>query len=122
MATAGGFLVQSLPPQDDAEVDLLMARIAQLPRLSELLAGGATPEDILERLFAGMPYDTLEKRALAFQCSCTRGKVERALISMGHEELQLLMEEQGEVSVACEFCRESYLFGRDELERLLESM
>jgi molecular chaperone Hsp33 len=122
VAVAGGFLVQSLPPQDEATIDLLMERIGQLPRLSELLVGGATPEDLLARLFAGIPYDILEKRALAFHCSCSREKVERALIALGAEELRAHIAQQGEAAVACEFCRESYLFSREELEAVLRGM
>ncbi|MCM2358936.1 MAG: Hsp33 family molecular chaperone HslO [Geobacteraceae bacterium] len=122
VAAAGGFLIQALPPQDGETIDLLMERISRLPQLSELIAGGATPEDILERLFAGIPYDTLEKRALAFRCSCSREKVERALIALGTAELKRHIEEQGEAAATCEFCREDYRFGREELEALLQGM
>jgi molecular chaperone Hsp33 len=48
--------------------------------------------------------------------------VERALIALGAEDLQRLIAEQGEAAVACEFCRESYLFSRVELERVLAGM
>jgi molecular chaperone Hsp33 len=119
IAAAGGFLIQALPPHDENVVDLLMDRIGQFPRLSGLLAGGATPEDLLARLFEAVPYDTLEKRALAFRCSCSREKVERALVAMGPEELRHLTEREEETAVSCEFCREGYRFSREELEALL---
>lgn len=122
IAAAGGFLIQALPGHDENEVDLLMERIGRLPRLSEQLAGGATPEDLLALIFADIPYDTLEKRALAFHCSCSRERVERALIALGADDLRRLIDEQGEAAVACEFCRESYLFNREELEGVLQGM
>jgi molecular chaperone Hsp33 len=119
IAAAGGFLIQALPPLDEAAVGVLMERIGQLPRLSGLLAGGTTPEELLARLFADIPYGTLEKRALAFACSCSREKVERALIAMGGEELKHLIEREEATAVTCEFCRESYRFSREELEAVL---
>ena len=119
VAAAGGFLIQTLPPQDEAAIDRLMGRIAELSTLSELLRQGETPEQLLERLFEGIPYDTLEKRAVAFTCSCSREKIERVLISLGREELASLLETQGEAEVTCEFCRERYHFDRTELEKLL---
>jgi molecular chaperone Hsp33 len=122
IAAAGGFLVQVMPGHEDNEADLLMERIGRLTRLSEELARGATPEDILARLFADIPYDTLEKRALAFHCSCSRERVERALIALGADDLRRLIDEQGEASVTCEFCRESYLYNREELEAVLCGM
>jgi molecular chaperone Hsp33 len=122
IAAAGGFLIQALPSHDEAAVGVLMERIGQLPQLSGLLAGGTTPEELLARLFADIPYDTLEKRALAFRCSCSREKVERALIATGVEELQHLIEREEETAVTCEFCRESYRFSREELEAVLRGL
>jgi molecular chaperone Hsp33 len=122
IAAAGGFLIQALPSHDEAAIDLLMERIGQLPQLSGLLAGGTTPEELLERLFADIPYDTLEKRALAFRCSCSREKVERALIATGAEELRHLIEREEVTTATCEFCRESYRFSREELEAVLREL
>jgi len=122
IAGAGGFLIQALPGHDEATIDILMERIGRLSRLSEQFAGGETPESLLAGLFEGIPYDTLEKRALAFHCSCSRERVERALVSLGSSELRRLMEEQGEALATCEFCRESYRFSSEELEQILAGM
>jgi molecular chaperone Hsp33 len=96
-----------------------MAHIERLPSMTELLHRGETPEHLLEILFSGIPYTTLEKRALAFRCTCSREKVERTLISLGAAEISDIIEREGASEVTCEFCREAYSFGRAELERLL---
>jgi molecular chaperone Hsp33 len=119
VSAAGGFLIQSLPPGDEGVVDQLMARLAELPPLTTLLHEGNSPEQLLERLFEGIPYRTLEKRVVAFACSCSRERIERVLISLGKEELADLLEKEGEAEVTCEFCQEIYHFDRTELERLL---
>ena len=122
VAAAGGFLIQALPPVNEAEVNALMTRIEKLPPLNELLRKGTTPEELLKFLFADIPYDTLEKRALAFSCSCNREKIERVLISLGRGELTDMLEREGKADVTCEFCREAYHFGREELERLVKDL
>ena len=122
VSTAGGFLIQAVPPVDPEVVDGLMARIQTLPPLSVLLKGGKTPEEILELIFAEIPFDTLEKRALGFTCSCSRERIERVLISMGKEDLVSLQEEQHGATVTCEFCGERYDFVEEELGRLLEEI
>jgi molecular chaperone Hsp33 len=119
VAGAGGFLIQALPGHDDSEIDRIMERIGLFTGLSERFARGMTPEELLELLFADMPYDVLEKRALAFRCSCSRQRVERALLALGTEGLRDLIEVQGAADVACEFCRENYRFSRAELEEVL---
>jgi molecular chaperone Hsp33 len=118
VSAAGGFLIQAVPPVDSEVIDELMARIESMPPLSELLHSGKTPEEILEVLFAGIPYETLEKRALGFACSCSRQRIERVLISMGKKELASLREEQHGAEVTCEFCGERYQFTEDDLVHL----
>lgn len=120
VSAAGGFLIQSLSPKDEKMVDALIERIGQLPPVTQLLREGNSPEQILEILFAGMPYDILEKRALAFHCSCTRETIERLLITLGREELRRMMKEQDTTDVRCEFCGHCYPFSREALTRLME--
>jgi molecular chaperone Hsp33 len=122
IGAAGGFLIQSLPPTNEDNIDKLASHVKKMPPVTELLRGGKTPEDLLGLVFADIPYTTLEKYVLAFQCSCSRARVEKALISLRREGLAGLMEEQEETTVSCEFCHENYVFSRDELERLMEEM
>ncbi|AJE01999.1 Hsp33 family molecular chaperone HslO [Geobacter pickeringii] len=122
ISAAGGFLIQSLPPGNEELVERLMARIEGMPPVTELLRRGVTPEGLLEYLFEGIPFNTLEKRALAFVCSCSRERIERVLVSLGKDDLAALIDEQGGAEVTCELCRERYRFDRGELERLLAGL
>lgn len=119
VAAAGGFLIQSLPPRNEAIIDQLMARIGQLPPLSEFLLAERGPEELLEMLFIGIPYKTLEKRLLAFVCSCSRERIERALLSLGRKELADMLARDGRADVSCEYCREQYHYSGADLERLI---
>jgi len=119
VSAAGGFLIQAVPPVDPEAVEKIMAHIEKLPPLSELLRAGKSPQEILELLFAEVPYVTLEKRELAFACSCSRERIERVLISMGEKELVSLREEQHGAEVTCEFCGERYSFEEADLDRLV---
>jgi molecular chaperone Hsp33 len=47
--------------------------------------------------------------------------MEKALISIGKDELQSLIDEQGEAELTCNFCDNKYLFSKQELEDLLKS-
>ncbi|HJV64828.1 MAG TPA: Hsp33 family molecular chaperone HslO [Geomonas sp.] len=122
VTAAGGFLIQAVPPVAPEVVEELMTRIEGLPPLSELLHSKKSPEEILELLFAGIPYDVLEKRELAFACSCSRERIERVLISMGKKELASLKEQQHGAEVTCEYCGQHYVFEESDLDRLLAEM
>lgn len=121
LAVSGGFLIQSLPPSDEAAVEQIMATIATLPSITTLLKEGKSPQELLELLLAGVDHHPLETTELHFRCGCSREKVERALLSLGKKELERLIAEQGEAQVCCEFCKQQYRFERNELETLSTS-
>ena len=55
-----------------------------------------------------------------YKCTCSKERMEKALISIGKDELQSLIDEQGEAELTCQFCDNKYLFNEKELEDLLE--
>ncbi len=116
---AGGFLIQSLPPSDNAAVEQIMQSIAKLPSISSLLKAGKSPHELLELLLSGVEHHFLESTELSFRCACSRAKVEKALLSLGVREIKSIMEETGEAVVTCEFCKQSFHFGKDELEKII---
>lgn len=122
VSAAGGFLIQSLPPSEERTVEQLIENIRQIPFVTDLLRQGKTPEDLLDMIFSDIPYHVLGKRNLFLRCTCSRERIERVLISLGNEELQRILAEQGETDVTCEFCRANYHFTREELEELLREI
>lgn len=122
VSAAGGFLIQALPPQNDAMIDMMMERIGTLPQLSELIKAGKSPADILDILFADIPCDTLWQQEIRFHCTCSRERTSRALVSLGKNELLDLAGRADPTDVTCEFCRESYSFTPEELHQLAEGM
>ncbi|GFO59214.1 33 kDa chaperonin [Geomonas silvestris] len=122
VAAAGGFLIQSLPPQEKEAIQLLMKRMGTLPVLSDHFRSGGTPEQLLDILFAGIPYETIEKRIVAFKCTCSREKCEQALLIQGKDAIRAMATSEGGGVVTCTFCKEIWTFSRQELERLVDAM
>lgn len=121
IAAAGGFLVQSLPPADEAILSQLEHGISTLPSLSQLLIDGKSPADILSLLFKEIPHKKIAARPLVYACSCNRAKMETALFSLGKNDIRSLLQKEGGAEVHCEFCRQSYNFDREALTKLLDT-
>ncbi|MCA9925494.1 MAG: Hsp33 family molecular chaperone HslO [Anaerolineales bacterium] len=119
MEASGGLLIQALPPYEDDIVVRLQERMQELPPLSALLYAGETPETVLAKVFAGIEYDVLEKRDLVFHCGCSRERSEKALLSLGSQELEHILANEGQAVVDCHFCLQQYVFSRDALEDLI---
>lgn len=118
IAVAGGFLLQSLPPANEEALDALMRRIAELPPLARLLLDGATPKEVLDRIFGDISFEILGHQDVAFHCGCSRDRIEQALITLGTEDIMSLADRSEDTTITCEFCREPYVFTPDDLRRL----
>ena len=59
---------------------------------------------------------------MEFYCNCTKGRVEKALISIGKKDLQELIDEGKEVEMNCHFCNTNYVFEVDELKEILKKV
>lgn len=121
IGTAGGFLIQSLPPANETLLTHLEQEIATLPPLSQLLQEGNGPAQILSLLFKKVPHKKIAARQLFYACSCSKAKMEGALFSLGDDDLRQLLENQDGAEVRCEFCRQSYRFNREDLVKLRQN-
>ncbi|KFN48886.1 Hsp33 family molecular chaperone HslO [Arenimonas composti] len=74
-------------------------------------------ETLLWRLFHDEGVKVLERRSLAFACSCSRERVADMLRSLGEEEVRAALAGD-QVEVHCDFCGQGYRFGADQVEAL----
>lgn len=121
ISSAGGFLVQALPPVDDTVITTIEQQVQKLPPITELLQQGQAPVEIVKRIFADIPHHQTASKELVYQCSCSKAKMENALFSLIIEDLQGLLENDKGAEVHCEFCRDRYRFNEQELQQILSA-
>jgi molecular chaperone Hsp33 len=123
---ATGLLIQRLPVEgegnlggrhreDDIGLDEDYNRIAHLAgtlKQEELLTLDAST--ILRRLFWDEDVRYFEPMTGAlgprFACTCSRERVANMLRSLGRDEIESIIEEQGRVEIGCDFCGLHYHF------------
>ena len=119
--SAGGYLVQLLPGAGEETAERLEASLRAAGPVTELLKADPDPEALLRAALPGLALEVLEKRPIAYRCDCSRERMERALISLGREELRAMIDEQGSAELTCRFCDNVQRFSREDLEALLAS-
>jgi molecular chaperone Hsp33 len=118
---AGGYLIQLLPGAPDDIIDKLEEGIKRAGAITPMLEAGMTPEDILGQVCGDLGVVFLETQEVEYKCYCTRERVESALISLGHKELQEIAEEGKDFTVECQFCDTVYSFTPQEIRELIRS-
>ena len=118
---AGGFILQVLPGAYDEDIDNVEKTVAAISSVTEMLDNGKKPEDIVEQLLKDYEIEYFENVPAQYQCDCPRDRTDRALISIGKEELEKIISEDGKAQITCHFCDNVYEYNKEELEKLLES-
>lgn len=119
---AGGFMIQMMPGATDEMARRLEKIIDELPPVTSMIHDKMTAEDIFFRVTEG--FDMLMDNNIAepkYECKCSKERMEKALISIGKEELQAIIDEQGEAELTCHFCDNKYKFNKNELTELLKN-
>ncbi|MPN48221.1 33 kDa chaperonin [bioreactor metagenome] len=116
---AGGYLIQPLPGCPEDVLTRLEAAVYTADPVTDMLAEGMRPSTLLNILLPGFKLQLISEGERVYRCGCSAERVERALISLGREELTRLAEERPETEVICEFCRKAYTFTNQELRALI---
>ena len=119
---AGGYLVQLLPGAPDEVIDALEAGIQRAGAVTKMLEEGLTPEDILGQVCGSLGVVFMETTEVEYRCYCNRDRVTAALISLGRQELQEIVDEGKTFPIECQFCDEVYKFTTDDIKKLLEEI
>ncbi|MBD5145297.1 MAG: Hsp33 family molecular chaperone HslO [Ruminococcus sp.] len=112
---AGGYLIQLLPFADESCIDVLEANVNKLPPVTTMLDSGMSAEDIARSVLEGLEPEVMDSFDVGYKCDCSKERVERALVSLGREELVKMAEEQDTTEVCCHFCDKKYVFSSDEI-------
>lgn len=118
---AGGFIIQVMPECDDASLTKLENSIGGLMSVTEMLTNGMDTEQIIKYVMLGFDVDILDSREVGYVCDCSRDRMERAIISLGKQEIDDIIKEQGEAEIVCSFCNTAYKFDAKQLENMKNS-
>lgn len=119
--SSAGLFLQQLPSEEQANTDdeEHWSRINQLASTvtsSELLELGVGT--LLHRLFHEEECRLLAATDLTFSCNCSRERVATTIGLLGKQDALDLVEDQGSIEVACEFCNEHYHFDKVDVTHL----
>lgn len=121
---AAGLLLQALPtqrelsPEANKQLWEHATQLAQTITTEEQLT--LSHEEQLYRLFHQDEIRLFDPAPVQFFCSCSEGRFAKVLFSLGREELDDILEEQGIISINCQFCHQQYHFNSEHISDLFD--
>ena len=117
---AGGFIIQLMPGADDELAERLENKIKGLKSMTTMLDEGLSPEEILKLILDEFGLVINDTQTVQFHCNCDKNRVEKVLISVGHDNLQEMIDDGKPIEMVCHFCGKKYEFTVEEMKELLK--
>ena len=116
-ACAAGMLLQIMPAQPNNVEDLShLAQLTATVKSEELF--GLPANEVLYRLYHQEEVTLYEPQDVTFRCTCSRERSASALLTVPVEELNHMLEEDGNIDMHCEYCGNHYVFDKIDIESL----
>lgn len=127
--SAGGFIVSCMPDATEDELFILENRLQEAKPISQMLDENMSLLDIAKDITGDINIKILEQednenkekkdeRKPRYECNCSKEKMEKALISIGKEEINKILEEDKKAEIVCHFCNQKYEFSEEDLKSI----
>ena len=116
---ASGLMLQSLPSEEtESQSDGWnhASILADTLKEEELLT--LPVQDLLHRLYHEEDLRIYDAKKVRFECTCSQEKIENTVRSIGEEESNSIIEEQGNITIDCDFCNTNYVLDSVDVARL----
>ncbi len=125
---AASIILQKLPPSSDfseekieKEIDDWFTDLSLLGTVTkqELLDKNLAPNTLLYQLFHERNIRVLPSREIVSKCYCSRQRIEEILSNFSESDLTDMIID-GKISVTCEFCNETQIFNKTEIDEIVQ--
>lgn len=117
--SSGGYIVSAMPDATEDDLFILENRIKEAKPISKMLDENMSLIEIAKDITGDENIKVIEENIeLIYECDCSKEKTEKSLITLGKNELQDIIDKQGNIETVCHFCNKKYNFSKEELEKL----
>lgn len=122
---AGGVLIELMPGATEDIIKKIESRIVENNKhsavsLGDMIAAGAQPKELVDLFLKDFNVVQIAHSAdVKYQCRCSTDRVKRALLLLGHEELDKLINDGNRTQeIHCDFCGRQYTLTIDEIQEV----
>lgn len=121
--SAGGYLINPMPDATQEEISQVEQAIFEAGAMSKMLDSKLSLEEIAKKITGDEEVQVLEENIIPiFQCDCSKEHMGEGLATIGKEELQNILEQDGKAELVCHFCNKKYEFSKQDLEEIIKNI
>lgn len=115
--SAGGIICEILPNCPDEIITVVEDIVTNFTNISQLLAE-KSPREIIDYYFGHFEIEYFDDLYPTYKCNCSRERSDKILISVGKKDLMEIVNEDGKITLECEFCDKKYNYSKEDVELL----
>ena len=120
---SGGYLINPMPDATEEDIVAVEQAIFKAGAMSKMLDQNLTLEEIAKKITGDENVEIIENNIVPeFKCDCSKEHMQDALMTIGKEELEDIIEKEGKAELVCHFCNKKYQFDRNDLENILKNI
>lgn len=121
--SAGGYLINPMPDASEEEISQVEQAIFNAGAISKMLDEHLTLKEIAQKVTGDENVEILEENITPiYQCDCSKEHMAEGLTTIGKEELQNIIETDGQAELLCHFCNQKYHFSKQDLEEIIKNI
>lgn len=115
--SAGGYLINPMPDATEEEISKVEQAIFKAGAMSKMLDQELSLQEIAQKITDDDNVEIIEENIIPiYECDCSKEHMADGLATIGKEELQNIIDTDGQAELVCHFCNKKYQFSKQELE------
>ena len=120
---AGGYFINPMPDATEEDISIIEQSIFKAGAMSKMLDEKLSLVEIAKRITDDENVEVIEDtRVPMYHCDCSKEHMTEGLMTLGKEELEDIIQTEGQANLECHFCNKQYHFSKEELEKILEGL
>ena len=120
---AGGYFINPMPDATEEDISTIEQSIFKAGAMSKMLDEKLSLVEIAKRITGDENVQVIEDtRVPMYHCDCSKEHMAEGLMTLGKEELEDIIQTEGQANLECHFCNKQYHFSKEELEKILEGL
>ncbi len=121
--SAGGYLINPMPDASEEEISKVEQAIFKAGAISKMLDEKLTLQEIAQKITGDDQVEIIEENITPiYQCDCSKDHMAEGLATIGKEELQNIIQTDGQAELLCHFCNQKYQFSKQDLEEIIKNI
>lgn len=112
-----------MPDASEKEISKVEQAIFGAGAMSKMLDQNLSLHEIAKKITGDENVEVIEENITpVYECDCSKEHFAEGLATIGKEELQDMVNTEGQAELMCHFCNKTYQFSKQELEEIIKNI